>query len=105
VKDPEGLGAVPVCPEYRVPFQTLLGYIEGGQTLGEVPDDLPTVTRDAAVRALGYAKSLVTDRPRSRSCSTNAFPRSAKTIWSATTAKPCLDRAIEFQHRISGIEG
>jgi uncharacterized protein (DUF433 family) len=43
----------------RVPFQALLDYLEGGQTLDEFLDDFPTVSRDAAVAALEHAKSLV----------------------------------------------
>jgi uncharacterized protein (DUF433 family) len=42
-----------------VPFQALLDYLEGGQTLDEFLDDFPTVTREAAVHALEHAKSLV----------------------------------------------
>ena len=43
----------------RVPFQALLDYLEGGQTLDEFLDDFPTVTRQAAVHALEHAKTLV----------------------------------------------
>ena len=43
----------------RVPFQTPLDYLEGGQTLDEFLDDFPAVTREAAVLALEYAKSLL----------------------------------------------
>jgi len=51
-KDPEVLGGTPVFRGTRVPFQALLDYLEGGQTLAEFLDDFPTVTRDAAVSAL-----------------------------------------------------
>jgi uncharacterized protein (DUF433 family) len=64
VRDPEVLGGVPVFRGTRVPFQTLLEYIEGGQTLDEFLDDFPTVTRDAAIRALEHAKSLVINQTR-----------------------------------------
>lgn len=43
----------------RVPFQALLDYLEGGQTLNEFLNDFPTVTREAAVHALEHAKTLV----------------------------------------------
>ncbi len=59
MRDPEILGGTPVFRGTRVPFQTLLDYLEGGQTLSEFLDDFPTVTRDAAVHALEHAKSLV----------------------------------------------
>jgi len=39
----------------RVPFQALLDYLEGGQTLAEFLDDFPTVTREAAISALEAA--------------------------------------------------
>jgi len=42
-----------------VPFQALLDYLEGGQTLDDFLDDFPTVTREAAVHVLEHAKSLV----------------------------------------------
>lgn len=64
LKDPEILGGVPVFRGTRVPFQTLLEYIEGGQTLDEFLDDFPTVTREAAIGALERAKALVIDQAR-----------------------------------------
>jgi uncharacterized protein (DUF433 family) len=62
VKDPEILGGTPVFRGTRVPFQNLLDYLEGGETLDEFLDDFPTVTREAAVAALEYAKTLVVDQ-------------------------------------------
>jgi uncharacterized protein (DUF433 family) len=59
VKNPEILGGVPVFVGTRVPFQALLDYLEGGQTLDEFLDDFPTVTREAAIAALEEAKALV----------------------------------------------
>jgi uncharacterized protein (DUF433 family) len=59
VKDPEILGGTPVFLGTRVPFQALLDYLEGGQTLDEFLDDFPTVSKDAAVEALELAKSLL----------------------------------------------
>ena len=59
VRNPEILGGTPVFRGTRVPFQTLLDYLEGGDTLDEFLDDFPTVTREAAVSALELAKSLV----------------------------------------------
>jgi uncharacterized protein (DUF433 family) len=58
-RDPELLGGTPVFRGTRVPFQALLDYLEGGQTLDEFLEDFPTVTREAAVHALEHAKSLV----------------------------------------------
>ena len=59
VKDPEILGGTPVFRGTRVPFQALLDYLEGGQTLDEFLDDFPTVSKEAAVAALELAKSLL----------------------------------------------
>ena len=52
VKDKDILGGTPVFRGTRVPFQALLDYLEGGDTLDEFLDDFPTVTKEAAVAAL-----------------------------------------------------
>ena len=62
VKDPDILGGTPVFRGTRVPFQALLDYLEGGQTLDEFLDDFPTVTREAAIAALELAKSVLVGR-------------------------------------------
>ena len=59
VKDPDILGGTPVFYGTRVPFQALLDYLEGGETLDEFLDDFPTVSKDAAIAALELAKSLL----------------------------------------------
>jgi uncharacterized protein (DUF433 family) len=58
-KDPDTLGGAPIFRGTRVPFQALLDYLEGGQTLDEFLDAFPTVTREAAIAALEHAKALV----------------------------------------------
>jgi len=62
VKDPDILGGTPVFVGTRVPFQALLDYLEGGETLNEFLDDFPTVSREAAVAALEFAKSLLVEQ-------------------------------------------
>ncbi len=57
VKNPNILGGTAVFRGTRVPFQALLDYLEGGQTLDEFLDDFPTVTREAAISALELAKA------------------------------------------------
>jgi uncharacterized protein (DUF433 family) len=57
VKDQEILGGTPVFQGTRVPFQALLDYLEGGQTLDEFLDDFPTVSKDAAVAALEASRT------------------------------------------------
>ena len=42
----------------RVPFQALIDYLEGGQSLDEFLLDFTSVTRDAAIGSLEEAKSL-----------------------------------------------
>jgi len=49
----------PVFRGTRVPFQALLDYLQGGQTLHEFLDNFPTVCRDTAISALEHAKELV----------------------------------------------
>jgi uncharacterized protein (DUF433 family) len=61
-RDPEVLGGTAVFRGTRVPFQALLDYLEGGQTLTEFLDDFPTVTREAAVSALEQAKLLLVNQ-------------------------------------------
>ncbi len=59
VKDRDILVGTPVFRGTRVPFQALLDYLEGGQTLDEFLDDFPTVSKEFAVAALEHAKSLL----------------------------------------------
>jgi len=61
VKVPDILGGIPVFRGTRVPFQTLLDYLEGGQSLNEFLDDFPTVSREAAIAALEQAKSMLVE--------------------------------------------
>lgn len=53
--DPEILGGTPVFIGTRVPVQTLLVYLEGGETLEEFLDNYPTVSREQAVAFLEEA--------------------------------------------------
>jgi len=60
--DPDILGGTPVFVGTRVPFQTLLDYLEAGDSLDEFLDDFPTVGRELAIAALEQAKeALVAD--------------------------------------------
>jgi len=63
-KDPDILGGTPVFRGTRVPFQALLDYLEGGQTLHEFLEDFPSVTHESAVRAMEHARSLVVSQLR-----------------------------------------
>lgn len=61
-RDPDIMGGTPVFVGTRVPFQTLLDYLEAGDSLGEFLDDFPTVSRDQAVAALQQAKDALIAR-------------------------------------------
>jgi uncharacterized protein (DUF433 family) len=50
--DAEIMGGTPCLTGTRVPFQTLLDYLEGGNSLDEFLEDFPGVSRDLAVAAL-----------------------------------------------------
>ena len=62
VKNAEVLDGTPVFQGTRVPFQTLLDYLEGGQPLSEFLDDFPTVSHEVAVAALEMAKNSLVSR-------------------------------------------
>lgn len=62
VIDPEILGGTPCFRGTRVPFNNLIDYLEGGQTLDEFLRQFPTVSRDMAVQALEEAKNSLLAR-------------------------------------------
>lgn len=62
VQDPEIHSGEPVFRGTRVPFQTLLDYLEGGDTLDEFLEQYPGVSRETAIAALEEAKALVLAR-------------------------------------------
>jgi uncharacterized protein (DUF433 family) len=57
--DPEIMGGTPVFVDTRVPVQTLLDYLEAGDTLDEFLDNFPSVSRDKAVAVLELAKEML----------------------------------------------
>lgn len=56
VIDPEIMNGTPCFRGTRVPFNSLIDYLEGGDSLGEFLRQFPTVTREMAVRSLEEAK-------------------------------------------------
>ena len=56
VRDPEIMSGTPCFRGTRVPFQTLLDYLEGGDTLDEFLAHFPGVSREMAIEALESAK-------------------------------------------------
>jgi uncharacterized protein (DUF433 family) len=57
--DPDILGGTPVFIGTRVPVQTLLDYLEAGDSLNEFLTDFPSVTREQVVAALQLKEMLV----------------------------------------------
>jgi uncharacterized protein (DUF433 family) len=50
--DPEIMGGVPVFAGTRVPVQTLLDYLEGGETIDDFLEGFPSVSRAQVVSFL-----------------------------------------------------
>jgi uncharacterized protein (DUF433 family) len=62
IQDPEIHSGEPVFRGTRVPFQILLDYLEGGETLDEFLEQYPGVSRVNAIVALEEAKALILAR-------------------------------------------
>ncbi|HBY61558.1 MAG TPA: hypothetical protein DEH78_17185 [Solibacterales bacterium] len=62
VSDPEILGGTPCFRGTRVPVDSLIDYLEAGDSLDEFLDSFPSVDRSAAIAALEEAKALLTAR-------------------------------------------
>ena len=56
--DPEIMGGTPCLTGTRVPFQTLLDFLEGGDSLDVFLESFPSVSRELAVAALQHAGDL-----------------------------------------------
>jgi uncharacterized protein (DUF433 family) len=56
--NPEIMGGTPCLAGTRVPFQTLLDYLEGGDSLDEFLEDFPSVSRELAIAAIQQAGDL-----------------------------------------------
>ena len=62
IRDPEIMSGTPCFRGTRVPFQALLDYLEGGDTLDAFLEHFPGVTRDMAIDALESAKNSLLAR-------------------------------------------
>jgi uncharacterized protein (DUF433 family) len=60
VSDPEILGGTPCFRGTRVPVDSLIDYLEAGDSLDEFLDNFPSVSREAAIAVLEEAKTLLT---------------------------------------------
>jgi uncharacterized protein (DUF433 family) len=63
--DPEIMSGTPVFIGTRVPFRTLIDYLEGGHSLDEFLDDFPTVRCEQAIAALEEAGEAVLEHAHS----------------------------------------
>lgn len=62
--DPDIMSGTPVFVGTRVPFQTLIDYLEAGQPLSEFLEDFPTVSKEQAIAGLEQAKEALLARAR-----------------------------------------
>ena len=53
---PDVMGGTPVFTVTRVPIQTLLDYLEGGESIDDFLEGFPTVTRKQVIAFLEEAK-------------------------------------------------
>jgi uncharacterized protein (DUF433 family) len=60
---PDRLGGTPVFAGTRVPVQSLIDYLEGGESLDEFLRQFPSVTREHAIAVLELAKRVLTSAP------------------------------------------
>jgi len=54
-RDPNVMGGTPVFRDTRVPVQTLLDYLEGGETIDDFLDGFPSVSREQVITLLEQA--------------------------------------------------
>jgi len=54
---PDVMGGTPVFTGTRVPVQTLLDYLEGGETIDDFLEGFPTVRREQVIAFLEEAKA------------------------------------------------
>jgi len=60
-RNPEVMGGTPVFCGTRVPVQTLLDYLEAGDTIGEFLAGFPSVTREQVIGFLEQAKDRLVE--------------------------------------------
>ena len=60
--DPDILGGTPVFAGTRVPFQSLIDYLAGGDSLDEFLRQFPSVGREQAQAALALAREALEAR-------------------------------------------
>ena len=58
-RSPQILGGTPVFAGTRVPVQTVIDYLEGGETIDDFLADFPTVRREQIVEVLEELKAAL----------------------------------------------
>ena len=58
-RSPDRLSGAAVFAGTRVPVQTLIDYLEGGDSLDDFLEDFPSVTREHAVAVLELARQAL----------------------------------------------
>ena len=64
--DPEIVSGAPVFRGTRVPVDALLSNLEAGLTLDEFLDNFPTITREQALKVLGFSRATLQRLAESR---------------------------------------
>lgn len=60
-RDPDVMGGAPVFCGTRVPVQTLLDYLEAGESIDQFLEGFPSVTRDQVIAFLEQAKDRLVE--------------------------------------------
>lgn len=60
-RSPDVMGGTPVFSGTRVPVQTLLDYLEGGESIDDFLAGFPTVSREQVVAFLEQAKDRLVE--------------------------------------------
>jgi uncharacterized protein (DUF433 family) len=60
-RDPEVMGGTPVFCGTRVPVQTLLDYLEAGETIDQFLEGFPSVSREQVIAFLEQAKDRLVE--------------------------------------------
>ena len=63
-RDPEVMGGTPVFAGTRVPVETLLDYLEAGETIDDFLAGFPSVSREQIVAFLEQAKDRLVESVR-----------------------------------------
>jgi uncharacterized protein (DUF433 family) len=60
-RDPDVMGGAPVFCGTRVPVQTLLDYLEGGESIDQFLEGFPSVTREQVIAFLEQARDRLVE--------------------------------------------